>query len=152
MRPGSFHARRQDWSIHKPITFLSSRVVPNTPPSFEKFRRKDSAVMMGASRSMPSSDQVPELRKAVYRFAVMDATADAVSCVAVAMTGVPCSERLTPGSSGPTTEPASISGAGRRDGSPSRSITLVFHARSRGSTSWLVVALVNSHTARPVSQ
>ena len=52
--PMSAHERRQHCSIHNPITFLSRRVVPHTPPSFEKFNRCDWAVTIGASSSIPS--------------------------------------------------------------------------------------------------
>ena len=44
------------------MMFLSSRVVPATPPSFVKLYRSVSAVMTGRGTSTPSSDHVPELR------------------------------------------------------------------------------------------
>ena len=77
--PRAVHACRQPCSIHRPITFFSSRVVPFTPPSLVKFMRKASGVMTGESSSVPNSDQVPELRKAVPSRADIAATAEPVS-------------------------------------------------------------------------
>ena len=59
--------------------FFSSRIVPHTPPSFVKFKSRACAVITGASSSVPSSDHVPELMKAVEPPAHTDATADPVS-------------------------------------------------------------------------
>jgi hypothetical protein len=33
-RPAVAHARRDSWRSHSPVTFLSRRKVPETPPSF----------------------------------------------------------------------------------------------------------------------
>ena len=65
-------------------------------------------VSTGASSSVPTSDQVPELMNAVPSRAVMAATADAVSCEADAMTGVPASAPLPAATSarmGPMIDP-----------------------------------------------
>ena len=70
---------RQPCSIHRPMTFFNSLVVPFTPPSLVKFRRNASGVITGESSSVPSSDQVPELRKAVPSRADIAATAEPVS-------------------------------------------------------------------------
>ena len=59
--------------------FFSSLIVPHTPPSFVKLRSRASGVRIGADSSVPSSDHVPELRKAVLAPARIAATADAVS-------------------------------------------------------------------------
>ncbi len=59
--------------------FFSSRVVPQTPPSFVKFSSRVRSVTIGAGSSVPSSDHVPELRNALVPPASTDATADAVS-------------------------------------------------------------------------
>ena len=69
--------------------FFRSLVVPQTPPSFVKFSASALDVMTGSRNSVPSSDHVPELRKAVLPDADTDATADAVSWQAGATTGVP---------------------------------------------------------------
>ena len=90
--------------------------------------------------------------KAVPSRAVMAATADAVSCDADATTGVPASDACgeTRGSSGPTIIPLAIGGA-MWGGESSRVISAVAQVRVLASTSWVVVAFVNSETARPVS-
>ena len=69
--------------------FFNSRVVPQTPPSLVKLSASALAVMTGSSNSVPSSDQVPELRNAALPDADTEATADAVSWQAGATTGVP---------------------------------------------------------------
>ena len=69
--------------------FFNSLVVPHTPPSFVKFRSSAAGVMIGCGTSVPSSDQVPELRKARGPKAGTDATADPVSWHDGATTGVP---------------------------------------------------------------
>ena len=111
-------------------------------------------VSTGASSSIPRSDHVPELKNAVLSRAVMAATADAVSCDAEAITGVPANESNddTPGNNGPITEPGSTSSAGSLDGSPSRSIRFAAHCLVTAFTICVVLAIVNSHRARPVSQ
>ena len=61
---------RQRSISHIPVIFFSRRTVPQTPPSFVKFRRRASSVSTGSRVSIPSSDQVPELISAVaHRFA-----------------------------------------------------------------------------------
>ena len=71
-----------------------------------------------------------------------------------AITGVPVKDEFDaiPGSKVPSVLPASTIGAGRSDRRPNFSIRLVAQVRRTGSTSWVVVALVNSQTAFPVSQ
>ena len=78
------------------MTFFNNRVVPATPPSFEKFSCIARGVSTGSSSSVPTSDQVPELMNAVPSRAVIAATADAVSCEADATTGVPASALPAP--------------------------------------------------------
>ena len=80
--------------------FFSSRVVPQTPPSFVKFSAAPRAVMTGTGTSTPSSDQVPELRNAASPSAATAATADPVSWQAGATTitsvGPPAERRAGP--------------------------------------------------------
>ena len=97
------------------MTFFSSLVVPFTPPSLVKFKRSASGVMTGESSSVPSSDHVPELRKAVPSRAEIAATAEPVSWQAGAITVAPASEepRAMPGKSVPTIDPGSTIGAGK---------------------------------------
>src|ERR671931_1588507 len=64
---------RHAWSNHRPLMFLSSRVVPQTPPSLVKFSSRARGVTTGAETSVPSRDQVPELRNAVLPPAATDA-------------------------------------------------------------------------------
>ena len=59
--------------------FLSSRVVPLTPPSFVKLSSRALAEMTGAPTSAPRSDQVPELRNAPPASVDTAANADPVS-------------------------------------------------------------------------
>ncbi len=59
--------------------FFSSRVVPQTPPSFVKFASRVRGVMMGRGTSVPRSDHVPELRNARPPPAGTAAAADPVS-------------------------------------------------------------------------
>ena len=54
--------RRHSCTSQRPMMFLSSRVVPATPPSFVKLYFIVSALITGRGTSTPSSDQVPELR------------------------------------------------------------------------------------------
>ena len=61
MDRSAFHFLRHCWTSHRPVTFFRKRMVPPTPPSLVKFRRRLSAVMIGAAASMPMSDHVPEL-------------------------------------------------------------------------------------------
>ena len=74
--------------------FLSSRVVPQTPPSLVKSSSMARGVMIGAGSSVPSSDQVPELRNAVVPLAETAANAEPVSWLAGATTGVPASAAI----------------------------------------------------------
>jgi len=146
--------RREHWSIHNPITFLSSLVVPQTPPSFVKLKRIASSLRMGAVSSVPIRLHVPELMNAALPRAVMAATADAVSCEPGAITGVPFSEafREMPGSRRPTTVPGSTISAGSRDGRPSCSSKSTAHVRVTGFMNCVVLASVYSQTALPVIQ
>ena len=69
--------------------FLSKRVVPQTPPSLVKLRSSTVRVTNGCCVSAPSSDQVPELKKAQSPpLAGTAATADPVSCEAGATTDI----------------------------------------------------------------
>jgi len=132
---------------------FSSLVVPLTPPSLVKFSRRASGVITGESSSVPSSDHVPELRKAVPSRAEIAATAE------------PCRDmRRNDGSAGESRMPRNAGQEGANDrtrfddrrrqisGSSSRCIKPMAHARFTGSTICVVVALVNSQTAFPVSQ
>src|SRR5580704_19003461 len=107
---------------------------------------------MGASSSVPISDQVPELKNAVPSRAVIAATADPVSWQAGAITGVPAKEEFSArdGRIVPKIEPGSRIGAGGLEFSPSFCMRSIAHVRLTGSTSWVVVAFVNSQTAFPV--
>src|SRR4029077_1893009 len=109
-------------------------------------------VMIGAGSSVPSSDQVPELMNAVWPFASTDATADAVSWHAGAITGVPASADETSGLSAPTTVPGWTIVVSSRAGRPTSSIIFVAHVRFAASTNCVVVAFVYSAQRRPVSQ
>ncbi len=84
--PLAVHASRHFSRSHMPITFFRKRVVPATPPSFVKFKRRPSEVIIGSSSSVPTSDHVPELMNAVPSRAETAATADPVSCDAGAIT------------------------------------------------------------------
>src|SRR5690349_17482988 len=107
------------------MTFFRNRVVPQTPPSFEKFSRNDASEMIGLGSSMPTSDQVPELMNAAPGEPAAAAKAAAVSCVAEATTGVLLNE--------PMTDPASTTGERSLAGRSRRSINDVFHVRLCGS-------------------
>src|SRR6478752_3829032 len=70
------------------MMFLSSRVVPATPPSLVKLAARAASVTSGRGSSAPSKDQVPELMYAHDSpRAGHAATAEPVSCVAGATTG-----------------------------------------------------------------
>src|SRR5262249_3934335 len=116
--------------------------------------RSASAVTTGASISVPSKDQVPELRKAVPSRAEMAATAEPVSWDAGTITGVPESAVVpaTLESNGPITDPGSTIRAGSSAGKSKRFSKSVAQVRFTGLTIWVVVAFVNSQTAIPVSQ
>ena len=102
--------------------------------------------------SVPSSDQVPELRNATLPDADTDATADAVSWQAGATTGVPAHAADTLACSGPIIVPGSTSGCSSRVGSPISSSMRVAHVRVRASMNCVVVATVYSAVSAPVSQ
>ena len=108
--------------------------------------------MTGALSSVPSSDQVPELRNARTPPHCTDATADAVSWHAGTTTGVPACAADASRPTGPTIVPASTSGGSSRVGIPSLDKRLVAHSRVRASTHCVVVAIVYSAFRRPVSQ
>ena len=106
-------------------------------------------VSTGASSSVPTSDQVPELMNAVPSRAVIAATADAVSCDADATTGVPASVLLPAATSariGPMIDPGSTIGAARRAGRFRRFIKSADHVLVRGFISCVVDASVYSQT------
>ena len=119
-----------------------------------KFNLKDSGVTRGASNSTPIKDHVPELKNAVPSRAVIAATAEPVSCEAGAMTGVPERNlpRATSGNSVPITEPGSTMRDGSSGGNPRRSSKSAAQFRVAASSICVVLALVDSHTALPVSQ
>src|SRR5215467_7641477 len=107
----------------------------------------------GESVSVPTSDHVPELMKAVPSRADIAATAEAVSCDAGAMTAVPASPApATSRANTPTIVPGSTIGPGSDDGKLRRSIKSVAQERVTAFTICVVVALVNSQTALPVIQ
>jgi len=108
--------------------------------------------MTGAGSSVPRSDQVPELRNAPCAPVATEATADAVSWQAGAMTGVPRNRGDALSTSRPTIEPGSTSGCSSRVGSPISSSMRVAHDRERASTNCVVVATVYSDDSDPVSQ
>ena len=143
--PRAVQECRQHCSIQSPITFLRNRVVPLTPPSLVKFRRRASGVISGEHYSVPNKDQVPELRNAVPSRAEIAVTAEPVSCVAGAMTGVPdraeCREML--GCKVPMIVPGSTMPPNKWPGSSRRAINSLDQVRVIGFTSWVVVALVN---------
>src|SRR5262249_51475488 len=97
-------------------------------------------------------DQVPELMNAVFPHAGTDATADAVSCEAGAITGVPASADETSPRSAPTAVPGSTIGVSSRDGRPISSIIFVAHVRVAACTNCVVAATVYAEQRRPVSQ
>src|SRR5437867_2165063 len=110
--------------------FFRKRIVPQTPPSLVKFRSRALVVMIGAVSSVPRSDHVPELMNARLPPAFTDATADAVSWQAGAITVVPASDGDTSLRSAPTDVPGGTMVVSRRAGSPICSISFVAHLRS----------------------
>ena len=108
--------------------------------------------MTGASRSVPSSDHVPELRNADVPPANTEATADPVSWQAGATTGVPASAALTSLLTCPTIVPGSTSAGSRRLGISSSCSSPVAQVRVFASTNWVVVAIVYSAASSPVIQ
>src|SRR5262249_31950960 len=150
--PSLSHDRRHDCSSHRPPMFLSSRIVPPTPPSLVKFRSRALALITGASISVPSSDHVPELMNAVDPPAHTDATADPVSWHAGATTGVPACADETSARSLPTTVPGCTISVNTRVGSPISEIIRLAHVCDRASTNCVVVATVYSEQRRPLSQ
>ncbi len=132
--------------------FFSRRVVPPTPPSLVKFSSHVRSVTIGAGSSVPSRDQVPELRKALVPPASTDATADAVSWHAGAITGVPARAAKPSAVTSPSAVPGSTSGWSSLAGRSSDSRRPVAQVRVRASTIAVVVALVYSACRRPHSQ
>src|SRR5438445_8072212 len=151
-RPCDFQCSRQDCSSQSPPMFFNSRVVPQTPPSLVKLSASALEVMTGSRNSVPSSDQVPELRNATFPDAETDATADAVSWQAGATTGVPAQAADTLACRVPIIVPGCTSGCSRRVGNPISSSILVAHVRVRASMNCVVVATVYSDVNSPVSQ
>ena len=76
------HSRRQASRIQRPMTFFRNRTVPDIPISLVKFAASASGPRIGAGRSTPTSDQVPDDTKAHPAASGVPATALAVSCVA----------------------------------------------------------------------
>ncbi len=150
--PSSAQSRRHDWSSHSPAMFFRRRVVPETPPSFVKFSSRARGVITGAGTSVPSSDQVPELRNARWLSARTAATAEPVSWHAGATTRVPRSEGGASLAIFPTIVPGSTIRGSSRVGSSSSRIRSVAQDRVRASTNCVVVALVYSAVISPVSQ
>ena len=132
--------------------FLSRRVVPQTPPSLVKLSSRARCVMTGAATSVPSSDQVPELRNAALPWVATAATAEPVSWQAGTTTGVPASAGETSARTEPITAPGSKICGSRRVGRPSASNSSVAQLRVRAFMNWVVVALVYSAPRVPVSQ
>ena len=76
-------------SSQSPPIFFRNRMLRPTPPSFVKLHPSAASVMIGCGISMPMRDQVPELMYAQsFPSAGTAATADAVSWLAVAITGI----------------------------------------------------------------
>ncbi len=75
-----------------PFTFLRKQIFPPTPPRFVKFCERASSETHGASRTVPTSDHVPELMNAQsFPVAGIAAIAEAVSWQAGTITFVSCS-------------------------------------------------------------
>ena len=133
--------------------FLSSRVVPQTPPSLVKFRSRALAVMTGASRFGAEQRPRAGAQERAVPPANTDATADPVSWQAGATTGVPASAALTSLLTCPTIVPGSTSGwqqAGRQI--RARRAARVAQVRVLASMNCVVVAIVYSAASSPVSQ
>ena len=143
--PAEAHSLRHCCSGQSPMMFLSSRVVPATPSSLLSFASSAALVTTGVATSTPSSDHVPDDRKAQSSPCPgHPATAAAVSCDAEAYTGYP--------SLSPRQVPASTSRGKRRLIGvvvPRSSASFVSQCRVRGSMSEVVLASVTSERARP---
>jgi len=109
-------------------------------------------VIIGSFTSVPTSDHVPELMNAVRPDAETDATAEPVSWVAGATTGVPASAAHAPALSAPTIEPGSIIGGRIRVGISRSANNPLAQSRVLASTNCVVVAIVNSPRSSPVNQ
>ena len=152
--PSRAQPRRHACSSHRPPMFFSSRVVPQTPPSLVKFASSARGVMIGRGTSVPSSDQVPELRNARPPYAgdrrhrrsgvVTGRRDDRRARRARRATRrlqsrrAPCPARSAP---------AAAASAGR-----GRAAASIAQFRVRASTICVVVALVYSARSSPVSQ
>src|SRR5580704_15134119 len=80
VNPRDSHSSMHWRKSHIPLTFFRKQIVPPTPPRFVKFIARASWVTHGLSRTVPTSDQVPELTKAQSSpEAGIAAIADAVS-------------------------------------------------------------------------
>ena len=108
--------------------------------------------MTGRATSVPSSDHVPELRKARPPAAATDATAEPVSWHAGATTGVPASASETDRFKGPSTVPGSTIGGSSRVGRSRSCSRSTAQPRRSASTICVVVALVYSARSSPVNQ
>ena len=117
-----------------------------------KFASSVRGVMIGCGTSVPSSDQVPELRNARPPNAGTDATAEPVSWHAGATTGVPSRRAATDPFRPPSTVPGSTSAGSRRVGTSSSRSSASAQFRVRASTICVVVADVYSARSTPVSQ
>ena len=105
---------------------------------------------------MPSSDQVPEL---MYTDSSGAAIGAATTAAAVSWQGgsttrrlAPPSSAATPGCSPPISVPGMAGSVNRDRGTPRRSRTGADQVAVRGLRNWVVLALVDSLTATPLSQ
>src|SRR6516225_10072583 len=130
--PDASQLRRHECSNQSPVIFFRRRTVPHTPPSFVKFRRQARGVIIGDGSSVPSSDHVPELKNALREVVATEATAEAVSWHAGAITGVPLSAFVPV--SAPKTDPGSMICVNNLVGSPSFVKSLAVQERVLGST------------------
>ncbi len=90
--PLASHSSMHWRSSHIPFTFLRKQIFPPTPPRFVKFCERASSETHGASRTVPTSDHVPELMNAQsFPVAGIAAIAEAVSWQAGTITFVSCS-------------------------------------------------------------
>src|SRR5262245_18496571 len=90
------------------MMFFRNRTVPPTPPSLVKLAARAPSPVNGAGSSTPISDHGPELMYAHDSpRAGTAATAEAVSCDAVAITGMGCTpvSLATQARRGPSTVP-----------------------------------------------
>ena len=143
--------------IHSPVIFCRNLMCPPTQPSLVKPACRASSVRMGRSSSTPSSDHVPELRKAQREVRPAGKgtakRAAAVSCEPTAMTSVSSgrpNSAATSGNTLPRDVPGRTMRPNRCRGSPRRSMSAQFHVRCEASSSSEVEAMQYSLSALPV--